>query len=390
MLRPPYSGFRLLIGFALAASCTLLIPTASAGLAEAQNYLQQGQHAQALEQVDRVLAANAKDRQARFLKGVILAEMNKLDDAAAIFLKLTEEAPELPEPYNNLAVIYAQQKQYDKAKAALEMAIRTHPSYAVAHENLGDLYAKMARQAYDRALQIDAGNATAQTKLNLIRDIISVSNRGGTAAARTPDKPVVAQNTAAPAQIVKTPVAPTPAAAPSPAPAKPVVQAQPQPPVVVANNTPAPAKPAKVEPAKVEPPKPEPAKQDKDAKPAKADQAADNKDETKAVRNAVHAWASAWSNKEVRAYLNAYAKNFDVPDGKSRSAWEKERADRIDKPGQIKVSLEDLDIRIKGDKAIVKFRQNYSSSSFNSSSGKTLIMEQHNGRWQIQQERIGR
>ena len=85
-----------------------------------------------------------------------------MDEATGVFLKLTEEAPELPEPYNNLAVIYAQQKQYDKAKAALEMAIRTHPSYAVAHENLGDLYAKMARQAYDRALQIDAGNASAQ------------------------------------------------------------------------------------------------------------------------------------------------------------------------------------------------------------------------------------
>ncbi len=59
-----------------------------------------------------------------------------------MFTKLSEDYPELPEPYNNLAVLYAQQKQYDKARTALEMAIRTHPSYAIAYENLGDIYAK--------------------------------------------------------------------------------------------------------------------------------------------------------------------------------------------------------------------------------------------------------
>ncbi|WP_018606414.1 nuclear transport factor 2 family protein [Uliginosibacterium gangwonense] len=381
MLRPPYSSLRLLIGVAIATSCALLPHAAMAGMAEAQTYLQQGQHAQALEQVDKVLAANSKDRQARFLKGVILAEMNKLDDAAAVFIKLSEEAPELPEPYNNLAVIYAQQKQYEKARAALEMAIRTHPSYAVAHENLGDLYAKMARQAYDRALQIDAGNSTAQTKLNLIRDIISVSSRPGTTTARTPEKTVLAQNTAA--SVAKPGVQVIPVA-PPPAVTKPV--ATPQPPVVAAT----PQKPAKPEPAKLEAPaKSEPVKAEP-AKPAKSEPVVEAKDESKAVHAAVNAWASAWSNKEVRAYLNVYAKDFSVPDGKSRSAWEKERTERIDKPGKIKVALADVDIRIKGDQATVRFKQNYTSASFTSSSGKTLIMVQRNGRWQIQQERIGR
>ena len=90
-------------------------------------------------------------------------------------LKLTEDYPELPEPYNNLAVLYAQQKQYDKARTALEMAIRTHPSYAIAYENLGDVYAKLASQAYDKALQLDSANSTAQNKMALIRDLISTS-----------------------------------------------------------------------------------------------------------------------------------------------------------------------------------------------------------------------
>src|SRR2546425_9737176 len=77
----------------------------------------------------------------------------------SIFTKLTQDYPELPEPYNNLAVIYASQGQYEKARAALEQSIRTHPSYATAYENLGDVYAKLASQAYDKALQLDSSNS---------------------------------------------------------------------------------------------------------------------------------------------------------------------------------------------------------------------------------------
>src|SRR6266478_4423624 len=94
------------------------------------------------------IADNPRDARARFLKGLILTEQNKPNDAIKVFTALTDDYPELPEPYNNLAVLYASQGQYDKARKSLEMAIRTHPSYAIAHENLGDVYAKMASEAY--------------------------------------------------------------------------------------------------------------------------------------------------------------------------------------------------------------------------------------------------
>lgn len=371
MLRPPYFSLRATIGAVFATTCIALTPTAIAGVPEAQAFLQQGKHAQALNEVDSALSSNAKDRQARFLRGVILAEMNKLDDAAAVFIKLSEEAPELPEPYNNLAVIYAQQKQYDKAKAALEMAIRTHPSYAVAHENLGDLYAKLARQAYDRALQIDAANASAQTKLNLIRDIISVSTRP------VQTKPPVNTVTVQPATIS------TPAKSPAASASQSTNLASATRPVTTASAPTATlAKPATASSA--------PATTTTTAKPAKPEPVVEVKDETKAVRSAVLAWASAWSGKDIKTYLGAYARDFDVPEGKSRTAWEKERTERVGKPGSIKVSLSDIDIDVNGDKATVRFRQNYASASFSSSSGKTLIMVLRGGRWQIQQERIGR
>jgi Flp pilus assembly protein TadD len=65
---------------------------------------------------------------------------------------LIEDYPELPEPYNNLAVLYAQQKQFDKARTALEMAIRIHPGYATAYENLGDLHSRLASQGVRESL----------------------------------------------------------------------------------------------------------------------------------------------------------------------------------------------------------------------------------------------
>jgi tetratricopeptide (TPR) repeat protein len=159
-----------LLGWVLIALATAL-PARADDLQEAQKMLKAGQHRQALALVDKVLASSPRDANARFLKGVILTEQGKAKEAIDIFTKLTQDRPELPEPYNNLAVIYASQGQYDKARAALEQSIRTHPSYATAYENLGDVYAKLASQAYDKALQLDSSNAAAKNKLSLVREL---------------------------------------------------------------------------------------------------------------------------------------------------------------------------------------------------------------------------
>ncbi len=111
------------------------------------------------------VAADLQEANRLFKQGLALTEQGKTAEAIKVFTSLTEDYPQLPEPYNNLAVLYAGQGQYEKAKVALEMAIRTHPSYATAHENLGDIYAKMASQAYDRALQLDKSNTSSATKL---------------------------------------------------------------------------------------------------------------------------------------------------------------------------------------------------------------------------------
>lgn len=325
-----------LVAFALVAA-----PVRADDLQDANALLKKGQHAQALDKINQYLSSRPRDAQGRFLKGLILTEQNKSAEAIDVFTKLTQDYPELPEPYNNLAVLYAAQGQYEKARQSLEMSIRTHPSYATAYENLGDVYTKLASQAYDKALQLDSSNSAAQTKLSLVRDLIT----GGTGNTR-PTKP----------------------AATKPEPQKPVaVAAAPK-----AEPAAATAKPAdtKAEPA---------------AKPA-AKPAAPGSEEVVGV---VRAWARAWAAKDVKAYLAHYARDFKTPGGESRADWEKGRAQRINAPKEIEVGIDSPRVTISGDTATVNYRQTYRSDKLKVSSNKTLVLARNNGKWLIQQERSG-
>ena len=143
-----------------------------------------GQLAQAMQKADQYLAKNPRDPQMRFLKGLIQQDSGKTADALATFAKLTEDYPELPEPYNNLAVLYAAQGQLDKARMALETAIRANRNYAIAHENLGDIYARLAAQSYAQSQQLDAANSSIAPKLALIRQLV-----GAPAASARPAVP---------------------------------------------------------------------------------------------------------------------------------------------------------------------------------------------------------
>ena len=318
---------RTFVGLIVALVC-LAAPFARADdLQDAQQLLKSGQREQALERVNKALSAKPKDPQARFLKGVILTEQGKQSEAIDVFTKLTQDYPNLPEPYNNLAVIYAGQGQYEKARAALEQSIRTHPSYATAYENLGDVYAKLASQAYGKALQLDASNTGAQNKLALVHELVGEPK---------------------PTTVAKAEPKPEPKAEPKPEP--------------------------KVE-AKAEP-KPTPA-------PAANDPAE--------VLKAVNAWAEAWSKKDVDAYLAHYAPSFDPPGRQSRSDWEKERRERVAAPKSIAVSIDSPKVTMRGaNQALVSFRQNYRSDRLKSNSRKTLEMVKSDKGWLIQKEQAGK
>jgi tetratricopeptide (TPR) repeat protein len=354
MLRPAlrFAGIVGTVATVLLAS----VPAAAQrdALQEANQLFRQGQLERALERVEAHLKTNPRDARGRFLKGLIFAEQRKPNEAIKVFTELTQEFPELPEPYNNLAVLYASQGQYEKARSALEMAIRTHPSYATAHENLGDIYAKMASQAYDKALQLDKANAPLQTKLNLIKDIFVGSTRPPKPEGAKPEAAKVA--VATPVQKPPAPVTQSQSAAPAPAAAKPAtakLQAKPE------------AKPQ--------------------AKPAA--QPSSNPEE---VLNAVNLWAKAWSENDVGGYLAHYATDFKTPNGEPRSSWEAQRKARIAKPRKIQVDVESPKVVFNDNgRVTVTFRQHYRSDALNVTSNKTLVMVKAGDRWLIQLEKVG-
>jgi len=348
-----YKSLRLLV---LASAC--LAATAHADdYTEVSQLMRANKFSEALTRVESHLASKPSDPQMRFFKGVIQRSQGKPTEAIATFTQLTQDFPELPEPYNNLAVLYASQGAYDKARLALEMAIRTNPSYATAHENLGDVYARLASQAYNKALQLDSGNTAVPPKLAVIGEVFT-PNLG---KARTPaSQPVV---TAA--------VTPPPAKAAPVTPA-PTVVSKPAAPAVAL----APVVPAATAPTAASNPEPSSVPLDAEA--------------NKAVETAVLAWAKAWSAKNMGAYLKAYSPSFNPAGNQSRSDWEKERRDRIVNKKNINVTLTNLKIRVTGDQAVASFRQAYKADTLSVSSQKTLDLKKSGPNWLITRESTGR
>lgn len=313
-------------------------------VADISKLIRDGKATEAMQKTEAALLQKPKDPQLRFLKGLMLAEQNKSAEAIAIFLKLTDDHPELPEPYNNLAVLYGANGQYDKSRAALEMAIRTNPTYGTAHENLGDVYAKLASQAYDKALQLDSANSAARLKLTLVRNLIG-NTTGGT------NPKTSANNNAVSAS-------PSPAIASANQTAQKETQAAKK---VALEQTKATQKPAE--------------------KPILSEQ-----DD---VLKAVASWAASWSKKDTAAYLSHYAKDFETPKGESRKEWAEERRARIESKGRIDVKIESEKVNVEGQKATVKFRQIYTSDRLTANSRKVLELVKQEGKWLIKQERTG-
>lgn len=334
--------FRLALA-ALSAICL----SARAGAAadayqDASALYKQGDRAGALVLLDNQLAVHPHDARARFLKGVILSQEDRRREAIELFTALSEEFPELPEPYNNLAVLYAAQGDYEGARTALERAIHAYPGYATAYENLGDVYAALAGQAYERALQLDATDATSRTKLALIKELVPARSLAPTAT--------VAQ------------------AAPVGAPSTPRQPELPQP------SSPAASAP-KPTPDRTAQPEPEPNAQE----------------QTQAVLKMVEDWARAWASKDVESYLSFYATDFRPAGGAARAKWAATRRDRIAKPKRITVEVISPTVMFKDrNHATVVFQQNYRADSAKSSLRKTLQVVRQGERWLIQQESISK
>lgn len=376
---------------ALALCCA--VPAGADPLYEAGQLVKKGKKEQALEVIDAYLAGQPKDvwgrsiTQLRFLKGTLLADMRRNAEAMRVFQRLIQDYPDLPEPYNNLAALYAAQGRFEEARDLLERGLRTDPAYAAAFRNLNDVYAQLANGAYEQTVQASKGGRPAPAlikelcdnygrlanqavgrrqvamgELGLLREVgRNRTTAGGPPSKVDIDEMAIESVTAEPAlpPTFNNPAAVQAAAIRSVA-QKPVAAAEPA------------VKPQAAGPVPT------------------ASTAAISAADEQAVLAAVERWAASWSRKDAGTYLGFYAKDFRVPGGQARAEWAKLRRERIAKPKSIKVGVEAPRVAF-GDAthASVSFRQAYRSDSLQTSTRKTLLMVKSGGRWLIQEERVG-
>ena len=139
---------------------------------EVQKAMGQRKWDQALEQIDTYLQERPRDPQMRFWRARLLEQLQREDEAFVVYEELAQDYPELAEVQNNLGVMYAARGNLGQAKLAFENALRNNPSYATAHENMGDILLHLARQSFAKSAELDPAAAKSPQQKMLALDPI--------------------------------------------------------------------------------------------------------------------------------------------------------------------------------------------------------------------------
>jgi len=373
----------------------ILIPSitiADSTLDQIRTLLEKRQLKEALKQVDTFLGANQKQPEALFLRGLILFESGRIDESIDVFKLLTQEYPLKPELYNNLAVSYAVKGDYYHARDALKKAIEIYPGYTKAHENLGDIYMNIARQSYEKALQLDPDKKSIHKKLNHINNLpIMQGNPQKTVSA---NEQIHQRAVRRPAEIrAAMPRAteihnPPETSAPRKIQAENIARAEAQ--KMVQNVI-------KAEVQKIGKPttqktKPSMAVHMDNVKTENSPCTTwDSHPELKvieenAIINALKTWASVWSRKDLKAYLSMYAPDFKPAHNMSRKRWERQRKRRLNKE-YINVTIANPQIIfVTCSLARATFDQFYSSGNYEDHTKKLILFKKVGTEWRIIKE----
>ncbi len=336
----------------LGLSSISLTARGDAALDDVEALIEQGRTSAALTQVRGHLERHPDDPRALFL----LARAHQLSgqraQAIEVYQRLNKHYPSLPEPYMNLAAVYADGGQYERARAVLIEALRAHSTYGKIYENLLSLHATMASRAYQNALSLNGETVTPRLEVSVALDSWSPA-----------PPPAVLASAQAPATSLAA-VEPPPAQSP---PVERVVEpdVQPRKPKVEVTAT-------TVAVATSPPESP-------------LDPVDDERSRLLAV---VKGWARAWSDQDVKTYLSFYSADFRPNPNMSRSQWEQQRRLRITKKKRIRVNLNKFNTSLNGRTAKVSFQQSYRSDSFRDVVRKTLTLERQSEGWKIINETI--
>jgi tetratricopeptide (TPR) repeat protein len=155
--------------FVVIILCLLVTGTAlaAASMQQMQQLISQERFVDAVSTGEQLLSQNPRHSQARFLTAYAYQMSAQTDRAISLYQGLIEDNPQLPEPRNNLAMIYLARGDYDRASQLLVEAINTRSSYAIAYENLSQVYKGLASEAYRRAVSESSEPAKYTHKIEL-------------------------------------------------------------------------------------------------------------------------------------------------------------------------------------------------------------------------------
>jgi len=294
-----------------------------------QSELEKQKYASAATTGLSLLRKNPDNARAKFLTAVALQNNNQPSLAKKHYQQLIQSNPELPEPRNNLAMIYLQQGKHDQAVDLLISSLKTHPAYATAWSNLSNLYKGLASEAYRRALseEKDTSSVVHKIQLTALTHLHSLPESVIASPAQT-DSPVQVAT-------IDNPVL------------KPVIKIPPK----------------AIKTAAIEP------------------DLSDND-----LINIVKNWANAWGKKDIKTYLNAYTTNFK---GRKASAkqWRQFRSSRIKRPGKISIKLSNINIKSRTtNQVIIDFHQAYNSAKYSDKVAKRLYLTKTGKLWKISRE----
>ena len=319
-----------------------------------------------------------KDLNADLDRGVELWIDGDLNGAEAVFKSIVADHQEDPRAYNNLAAFYAAQGNYDQARDFLEQALATNESYAAVYQNLGLIYAEMARGSYGRALQLDKAKAHLSLPVFSSLGILSLKESAGIdlvgqeRVAKTAEDQDPAVDTERQPQLTKVVSTEKLSSADDT-----VVKENVATPVLVSKVViPIKEDEQVVETADVEPPAIENVS-------VPAEVAAQETAEQFLKR-----WAQAWSTQDVETYLRFYDDQFLPPGGRTRSVWESQRYSRITAPERIEVALDGLILTNLGDgRWRVDAIQGYKSELLSDRTRKVFDLMLTDQGWTILRER---
>lgn len=311
--------------------------------------IQNGEHGQALTAVDQLLGKTPTDPQTLFLKARALEAATQELQAIEVYKQLIQTYPNMPEPYNNLAVLYAEQGKLDAARLVLEQGLNSHQSYSTIYNNLSNIYLEMARDSYIKALQLGVKPQNFDLKpiTDMSKDITD---------SETPLRLVQS----AKEEYTKTTASP--------------IQKQQETPSDIT-----------IKKAALIPVSPKQAPIKKRLK-VQVSTAAVNKPASprNKIITTLKGWAAAWSAQNVGMYLSFYGNDYKSTQGLRGAAWKKQRYLRLRRPKWIKVKLSNFRVgEIRNGRVIVHLTQDYRSNSYKDRVRKQITLLQSRRGWQI-------